>query len=257
MFAFAYDVFLGDFSLYSLKSHIPKGEIYTSAYNFVAGSFGGELGGEMRGIFGNLKFFSSGNMERTDEDGQVLGSFSSNFIKLSGGREFKVRNFYGILGLGLSYVSLDQKNVGLGASLFSRIFTIREFKGFNVEGYLLLDNVGYEMEPIGLSRGILPYKVSLGGKVFGDRSSVLLEIGRYYMGNYVKVGGELGVNILNLGFSFDSKLRNLNGGYGLDFLSGLSILGGVGYRNIKFEYSYTFMGLFGSRNIFQISYRLN
>jgi hypothetical protein len=83
------------------------------------------------------------------------------------------------------------------------------------------------------------------------------EIGKYYMGNYVKVGGELGVNILNLGFSFDSRVRNLNGGYGLDFLSGLSIFGGVEYKNLKFEYSHTFMGLFGSRNIFQISYRLN
>jgi len=257
MFALSYDVFLNEFSLYSLKSQVPIREIYSSAYNFAAGSFGGELGGGIKGMFGSLKFFSSGSMERTDEYGNTLGSFSSNFIKLSGGTDFKFGNFNGKFGLGISYVSLDPKNIGLGANLFSRISTTWEIKNLNVEGYLLSDNIGYEIKPVGLKRGVLPYEVSLGGRVTGGRFSTLVEIGRYYLGNRVKVGGETGINSLSLGFSFDSRLRSLNGGYGFDFLSGLSIFGEMEYKKLKFGYSYTFMGLFGSRNLFQISYTLN
>ncbi|EJF05856.1 hypothetical protein ThvES_00020810 [Thiovulum sp. ES] len=257
MFAFAYDVFLTEFSLYSLKSQMPSGEVYTSAYNFAAGSFGGEIGGEIRGNFGSLKFFSSGSMERTDDSGNTLGSFSSNFMKLSGGKRLKFGNFDGFLGLGISYVSLDPKNVGIGASLLSRLYATGRIKDLNLEGYLMLDNAGYEIKAVGSRREILPYRVSFGGRAVGDKFSAFLELGRYYMGNFFKLGGEMGINVLNLGFLYDSRLRSLNGGYGTDFLSGLSIFGELGYKRIKFGYSYTFMGLFGSRNLLQLSYELD
>ncbi len=257
MFALAYDVFLNEFSVYSLKSQLPKGEIYTSAYGFAVGSFGGEIGGEKKGIFGNLKFFSSGRMERTDDEGNTLGNFSSNFIKLTGGRNFEFGRFYALFGLGIIYVSLDPKNVGIGSSLFSKISASGKWKNLNFEGYILLDNFGYELKPVGLNSELLPYRVSLGGRAVGNMFSTFIEIGRYYAGNSARFGGEMVLNILSLGFSFDSRLRELNGGYGFDFLSGISFFGELAYRNLKFGYSYTFMGLFGSRNTVQLSYRLN
>lgn len=254
--ATAYDIFLNDFSVSTLKAQYYKSlYVYSSGYNWVAGMFGGEVGGEYKGFWGYLKFFSSGNMDLTDEKGDVMGSFSSNFVRFSTGKVLRFDKYLIVPGVGVSYIGLAPNERGMGINLYILASRSFDFKGFKDEVYTLIDNLGYEILPVGISRDVLPYRLSLGNKLYNDRLYGFLELNYYSsIGASFKLGGQLGMNILNLGFVFDSRYRWLNGGYGLDFLSGLSFFGGLKYKSLTFDYSYTFLGLFGGKNTFQIGY---
>ncbi|MEO0139406.1 MAG: hypothetical protein ABIL16_04470 [candidate division WOR-3 bacterium] len=255
-FAVAYDIFLNDFSVFSLKAEYYKPSYaYSSGYNWVAGMFGGEVGGEYKGFWGNLRFFSSGNMDLTNDQGEVIGKFSSNFVRFSAGKIFDFKQYRIVSGVGLGYIGLAPNETGLGINIYILASRYWELKAFKNEVYAIVDNLGYEVFPIGVLRDVLPFRLSLGDRIYNDRFYGFLEINGYSSSGFsFKLGGQLGINILNLGFAYDSRYRWLNGGYGLDFLSGLSLFGGLEYKSITFDYSYTFLGLFGSKNTLQIGY---
>ena len=157
--------------------------------------------------------------------------------------------------MGLGYIGLAPNETGLGINIYILASRYWELKAFKNEVYAIVDNLGYEVFPIGVLRDVLPFRLSLGDRIYNDRFYGFLEINGYSSSGFsFKLGGQLGINILNLGFAYDSRYRWLNGGYGLDFLSGLSLFGGLEYKSITFDYSYTFLGLFGSKNTLQIGY---
>ncbi len=196
--AAAYDIFLLPYSVSDIYSEYHAGErLSTSGFNWAAGMYGGQLVGEVRGYYGEIRFFSSGKMEETDENGNVIDEFYSNFIRLKAGKHFSLGRYRLILGGGFMYIGLAPRERALSPFIYFYGFRDINFKKAALEIFSLLDNLGYEALPIGLSRDVLPIRFSSGMKIKGNRFSGLAEVSYFSVGGISgKVGGDISINIL-------------------------------------------------------------
>ncbi len=256
--ATAYDIFSLPFSVEEIKGEYYVGDrLLSSGYNWVAGTFGGRLLAEFRGLYGDVKFFSSGNMDMTDESGNTIGKFSSNFINLKFGKYIEFGNYKFISAVAMSYIGLAPSENALALSVYTFAYRDIKFSSWLMRIYTLIDNIGYEIAAVGRNRDVLPYRISIGSTFNTRKFRGYLELSKFALGGLSgKLGAELKIYTLDVGVAINSRYRQLNGGYGLDFLSGLSLYGNINIRRFNFAYSYTFLGLFGSRNLIQIGYSL-
>ena len=249
--SYAYEVFNVEHSPWDfVREPFPEYRFSSSAYNYVAGSYGGTVGGQHLGIYGKVRFFSSGSMVMADEKGDSIGTFSSNFLEFSLGRSFN-RGDLGIKpALSLRYVSLSPGSRGLALSL--TLFAQAEISLLRTKGALfaLLDGLGYEVMPVGVGRTVQPFRGYVGLRT-GVKPFVL-QVG----GEYRRVGGISGMfalsfqrNVWGIKLGYDTRYSGLYGGYGRDRLAG-SFLGlSLRVKGFGFEYIYNPLGLFGDRHM--------
>jgi len=231
---YAYDIFNLGFSPWEIEGVAqPDYTFYSSVFNYAAGTYGGVLGGNYGKYGVRVKFFTSGSMTMTDENGDSIGVFSSNFVALDGFYSFPFRDVKVKVGPSLRYASLSPKvrGIALAIVLYAHRDFIRDWGYFNV--YAAVDGVGYEALPVGLKRTPTSFKAYAGGKV---RYSHL--VGRI-QGGYYTVGG---------------PSVSGYGGYGRDRIAGSYFLIGLNYRNFTFSYAYNPLGLFGDRHVVGIAY---
>ncbi len=253
---YAYDIFNMGYSPWEMEGIAqPDYTFYSSVFNYAAGTYGGVLGGNYREYGARLKFFTSGSMTMTDENGDSIGVFSSNFVALDGLYAFSFRDVKVKAGPSLRYASLSPKIRGIAVAVV--LYAYRDFTKdwgyFNV--YASVDGVGYEALPVGLKRTPTSFRAYAGGKV---RYSHL--VGRI-QGGYYSVGGPaisgsvgLEYDLLQFRVGYDSHYASLYGGYGRDRIAGSYFLIGLNYRNFTFSYAYNPLGLFGDRHVVGIAY---
>ncbi|NPB02907.1 MAG: hypothetical protein GXO39_00630 [Thermotogae bacterium] len=258
LFSYAYDVFNGDFSPWELEGYVfPNMRFYTSVFNYAAGSYGGIIGGSYSSYRLRSKFFTSGGMLQTDEKGNVVGSFSSNFVSLDGAHTLDFNGWRIAAGLSLRYVSLSPQSRGVALGVvanFQRTFKT-DWGGWNFRGSI--DGLGYELLPVGLRRTLTSFKAMGGADLSFQRLFAYVQGRYYYVGGKAYVLGlGLDYGTLRFGIGYNSHYAHLYGGYGRDRLAGTHFGFTLRYRRIVFSYVYNPLGLFGDRHILAVAYTL-
>ena len=256
LLGYAYDVFNLGYSPWEVEgTAFPDYTFYSSVFNYAAGTYGGVVGGN-HGKYGlRVKFFTSGSMPMTDENGDSLGTFSANFLALDGTYIVKFRGFTLKVGPSVRYASLSPQIRGVAlASVLQATRTFPMDWGY-ARAYATVDGVGYELLPVGLRRSMTDFRAYAGGEV--RYSHVVAQA----HASYYSVGGPafsiaFGVeyDLLRFKVGYDSHYSSLYGGYGRDRIAGTFFLFGLTYRNFHFTYTYNPLGVLGDRHILGIAY---
>ncbi|NPA79902.1 MAG: hypothetical protein GXO29_02475 [Thermotogae bacterium] len=255
---YAYDIFNLGFSPWELEGRaFPDYTFYSAVFNYAAGTYGGVVGGNYGSFGGRMKFFTSGNMDMTDEEGNVVGSFTSNFVSLGGlyGTTFKGFSVRG--GLSLLYVSLSPQSRGIALGLLgdARRRFPKEWGHWDV--WATLDGLGYEVVPAGLYRTLTSFRAYAGAGVKFHRLISYLQAAYYYVGGpALMLGAGLDYGLLRVLVGYDSHYSDLYGGYGRDRLAGTYFSFSLSYNRFHFSYAYNPMGLLGDRHILGVAYDL-
>ncbi len=253
---YAYDVFNLGYSPWEIEGRaFPDYTFYSAVYNYAAGTYGGVAGGNYRLYGARVKFFTSGSMAMTDENGDSLGTFSSNFVAFDGTYTLSVRGFTLKVGPSIRYVSLSPQVRGVAlATVLSAERTFPKDWGY-VRTYATLDGVGYEVLPVGLKRTRTDFRGYAGGEVRYSHMVAQAQASYYSVGGAAfSVASGLEYDLFRLKVGYDSHFSSLYGGYGKDRIAGMFFLFGLNYRNFAFTYAYNPLGLFGDRHVIGIAY---
>ncbi len=256
LIGYAYDVFNFGYSPWEIEGRaFPDYTFYSSVFNYAAGTYGGSLGGNYNRYGMRLKFFTSGTMAHTDENGDSLGVFTANFVALDGLYALTIRGFNLKVGPSLRYVSLSPEFRGVAlAAVASAERSVRKEWGY-LKGYAVIDGVGYEVLPVG------PYRTRTSFRAYAGGEARYSHVVGQLQGAYYSVGGPavsfafgLEYPLLRFKVGYDSHYSSLYGGYGRDRIAGMYFLLGINYRNFTFAYTYNPLGLFGDRHVIGLAY---
>ncbi len=229
-----------------------------SASSYVTGIKMGILSASLKGDWGaSILYLNSGSMERIDENGNVLGNFSTSHLALCAAKKSKFReNMAFGVGIKLLYQSiLDYSSLGVAFDIGA------VYRYPSIDGLILgaaLRNLGYELKPFVDERSMPPAELLLGATyetgalTLGlgissalDRSFALSLTGQWEVSRY-----------LTFGVGYTTDRRDLDTGSGKDILNGLSAGFDISYRSIEVTYSFTPFGDLGDIHTIGVQYNL-
>ncbi|GEM_PF-1032883 len=256
MVSYAYDIFNLGYSPWEIEGKaFPNFTFYSAGYNYASGTYGGVVGGNHRRYGVRVKFFTSGSMAMTDENGDSLGTFSANFVSVDGTYTVKVRGFTLKVGPSVRYASLSPQVRGVAvATVLSAGRSFPKDWGY-LRTYATLDGIGYEVLPVGLRRSRTDFRGYVGGEVRYSHVVAQAQASYYSVGGpSFSVASGLEYDLFRFKVGYNSHFSSLYGGYGRDRIAGMFFIFGLNYRSFAFTYAYNPLGLLGDRHVIGVAY---
>jgi len=204
-------------------------------------------------------FITTGAIDKTNEEGIKVGTYSSNYIALFGRyRPIKDFEFYGYsfktgAGVKLIYQGIDKDNsiaVAADGGLHAKITNLITF-GVSVT------NLGYEIKPFVEKRYFLPLQVALGVSVTPTSKLKILASGGFELGYgaIFDVGADFSpIKPLSIRLGYALKGKDLNTGGTWDVFNGFSAGVAIFVKNISLGYTILPMGELGITHFIGVNF---
>ncbi len=204
-------------------------------------------------------FFTTGSMDRIDEEGVITGTYSSNYITFFAryipGKTFNFmgNTIYAGIGGKLLYQNIDDRNsLALAVDIGGHILPIKR-----LTVAFALTNVGYEIKPFEEKRYLPPATIVVGASYEATQKLHLLFSGGYEIdyGLISDFGVDFSpIDILSVRAGYSLKGKDLNTGGTWDIINGFSFGVKFKVRKIKFGYSIVPMGELGLTHFVGVSF---